>query len=149
RLSRDRFRGNDNASASHTFGYALYTVAQLMAPLAPFFPELIHHNLVNQDTSIHHTDWPQVKSKLHQPDLESSMNIAKQVVELVRAKRHEQALKLKQPLASVTIEANQPAPDQALLDVLADETNIKQVRWQENPQTSELSVQLDTNLTPE
>ena len=145
RLSRDRFRSTDNQQVSQVFGYTLYTLAQLIAPFAPFFAELVHQALVDQNTSIHHTDWPVAdESKLH-PELETKMAEVKKAVEKTHAARKEAELKLRQPLAKLTITSPVESPKDNLLTVIAQETNVKQVDWQTG---EELQVELDTKLTP-
>jgi len=146
RLSRDRLRAKDNQEASHVFGYTLYTLAQLMAPLAPFFPELIHHNLIDESTSIHHTNWPQTNLKLMHPTLESKMATAKEVVNQARFLRKDQGVKLRQPLTKLTVTAPGERPQDNLLKVIAKELNVKEVDWKSG---EELKVKLNFTLTAE
>ncbi len=144
RQSRDRLRDTTNAEANQTFGFALYTLAQLMAPLAPFFTELVHDCLLGDDSSIHLTDWPKAESELHHPELEKKMAEIRRVVERAHAQRKELEMKVRQPLASLTVTSPVEKPFQNLLDVLANEVNVKEVRWE---QGLELEVSLDTKLT--
>ncbi|MBT3249971.1 MAG: isoleucine--tRNA ligase [Candidatus Pacebacteria bacterium] len=146
RLSRDRVRAEDNLKTSHVFGYSIYTLSQLMAPLAPYFPELIHHNLVGENTSIHHTDWPVINAKLLHPKLEFKMETVKEVVNQARFLRREEGIKLRQPLTILTVVAPGEQPKDNLLQVIAQELNVKRVDWQVG---DELKVELDFNLTPE
>lgn len=146
RLSRDRLRAVDNSEPSHVFGYTLYTLAQLFAPFTPFFSETIFHTLVNESGSIHHSDWPVVQSQLIHSELETKMVEVKEVVTLAHAWRKEKGVKLRQPLASLTITSTLNTPKQNLLDVLAQETNVKQVIWQ---QGETLLIEFDQNITPE
>ena len=145
RLSRDRLRAKDNQQASHVFGYAIYTLAQLMAPLAPYFPELIHHNLVDEKTSIHHTDWPQAKEDLIHQSLEEKMKLAQEAVNKARFLRTQNGIKLRQPLAKLSIIAPGETPYANLLQVIANEVNVKEIVWETG---SELKVNLELKLTP-
>ena len=146
RLSRDRVRAADNQETSHVFGYTLYILAQLMAPLAPFFSELIHHNLIDEDTSIHHTDWPLANTNSMHPALETKMKTVKEVVNQARSLRKDEGVKLRQPLAKLTVTAVGEEPKDNLLQVIAKELNVKQVDWQSG---EELKVELDFTLTDE
>jgi len=146
RLSRDRVRADDNQETSHIFGYTLYTLAQLMAPLAPYFPELIHHNLIDENTSIHHTDWPQSNDKLMHSALETKMKTVKEVVNQARFLRKDQGVKLRQPLAKLIVTAPGEQPKDNLLAVVAKELNVKKIDWQSG---EELKVKLDFTLTPQ
>jgi len=152
RLSRDRIRDASlatHAETSQVFGYALYTLAQLFAPLTPFFSEMVHHTLVNEETSIHHTDWPEVTEALTNLQLENDMTIAKTVVEAARSARRDQGLKLRQPLASVTVTAPKALSFESLTAVIAEEINVKTVQWQADKKSTEVVAHLDTTLTPE
>lgn len=145
RRSRDRIR--EDKKSLDVFGFVLVKLAQLFAPFTPFFSELIWHNMVDEKTSIHHTDWPSFDEKLIHSELEEKMEAVKKVVEKTHALRSEAGIKVRQPLAKVTCFVTTKAPKENLLAVLADEVNVKKVDW--NYSTEELRVELDTNLTPE
>lgn len=149
RLSRDRLRGKNNQQASSVFGYALYTLAQLFAPIAPFFPELVHHTLVDDKTSIHHTDWPTAHDAAIDKQLEFEMQQLQKAIEIAHAERKQAQVKVRQPLASVTFTLPQTMLNQDLLAELAQqELNVKTVKWVVNPE-NQSEVEFDLNLTPE
>lgn len=147
RLSRDRLK--DNKEASSVLGHTLYTLAKVYAPFAPFFSENIHHNMVDEESSIHHTDWPELKDYeglLHK-DLVSQMELAQKITELGHASRRENKLKVRQPLAKMTVTGPKPKLADELENLLRLELNIKDVEWVD--MESDLRVELDLNLTPE
>ena len=146
RLSRDRIKNDPTGEAGQVFGYALYTLAQLFAPITPFFSETIHHTMVDDQTSIHHTDWPQVLVTALQPELEDKMKEVQKVVEKAHAVRKDANLKVRQPLAAVMVKSTVAAPSETLQAVLKQELNVKQVVWEKG---DELQVALDTTLTSE
>jgi isoleucyl-tRNA synthetase len=149
RLSRNRLRGNDTAQPSGVFGYALYTLAQLAAPITPFFAELVHHNMVDEHTSIHHSDWPQPILTMQNKKLEEEMEQLQKVTELAHAARKNAEVKVRQPLASVTVTLQSELENQeSLAELLAQEVNVKQVKWNIAKQ-SQLEVKYDLALTPE
>lgn len=145
RRSRDRIKEN-KAGSIDVFGYVLAIVAQLYAPFTPFFSETMFHNLVDENTSVHHTQWPKVQEQLQNLDLEQSMITIRTVVEKTLAARLVSGVKIRQPLAKVTVIAPTVAPSPELLDVLKEEVNVKAVEWSKGP---DLAVTLDTDLTPE
>lgn len=146
RRSRDRIRDGEGQSRE-IFGYVLVTVAQLFAPITPFFSEWVYHTLVDEKNSIHHTDWPEFDEALIDTELEEKMTAVRGVVEKVHAARSEAGMRIRQPLAKVTVSATTEEPYENLLDVLKDEVNVKEVAWQQ--QIGDLEAVLDTNLTPE
>ena len=146
RLSRERLRAQDNQEASQVFGYVLYTLAQLFAPISPFFPEVVHQALEGDEQSIHHTDWPTVCDANIDSELEKTMLEVKKAVEKAHSVRKDAGIKVRQPLASVTINSPVNSPSPEILNVMAQELNIKEIVWQKG---SELAVSLNTELTTE
>ena len=151
RLSRERIKAESNQEVSQVFGHVLYTLAQLMAPFAPFFSEVVHHSLVNEETSIHLTNWPVGESyQQHQnQQLLSEMLVVQRIVEQGHAQRTELQLKVRQPLSKVTAKVGDTAQlSPALHELLQAELNVKQVMV-EFKADSGIVVEFDTNITPE
>ncbi len=146
RRSRDHLR-EKNSQSQQVFGFVLVKLAQLFAPFTPFFSELMWHNLVSDASSIHHTDWPKYDKKLIDKTLEEQMTAVRKVVEKTHALRSEAGIKVRQPLNKVNCFVALTEPNQAILDVLAQEVNVKEVEWKRTTET--LRVVLDTNLTTE
>ncbi|GIK83791.1 MAG: isoleucine--tRNA ligase [Patescibacteria group bacterium] len=143
RRSRDRIR--EESASADVFGYVLVKLAQLFAPFTPFFSELMWHNMVSDTTSIHHSDWPEFDTKLIDTELEAQMEEVRKVVEKTHALRSEASIKVRQPLAKVTCFVTIKAPEKKLLDVLADEVNVKEIDWKQSTET--MRVLLDTKVT--
>jgi isoleucyl-tRNA synthetase len=150
RQSRERLKGDQGSDlkqqASHTFGYVLYRLAQLFAPVTPFFSEVAADALTGGDTSIHLSLWPTVNTTLVSPKLEKEMALVQEVVERCHAQRRDKAVKVRQPLAKATVTSPQPVVRESLLAILQQEVNIKAVEWQKGDQ---FEVALDLNLTNE
>jgi isoleucyl-tRNA synthetase len=144
RLSRDRLRAKNNQTASHVFGFSIYTLACLMAPLAPFFSEVLYHNLVNEQSSIHLTDWPIVNKKLINQDLNNNMKITQQIVALARASRSESGIKLRQPLKKLIITLPENNLNLELIELIKQELNVKEL---EVVVGSEILTEFDFRLT--
>lgn len=152
RLSRDRFRAEDNQQASQVLGYALYTLAQLFAPICPFFSEIVYHTLIDESEtskSIHHTNWPVADEKVIDLILEAEMIITKTIVESGHAKRKEANMKVRQPLRSVIVgQAEHLTYLVELEEIILNELNVKQVVWKPDD-VSVARVELELTLTPE
>lgn len=148
RRSRDRLRdAEEHDTAVEVFAFALVGLAQLFAPFTPFFSEWLFHQMADDTTSIHHTDWPGYDEGLIDAELETGMDAIRKVVERTHSERKAGAIKVRQPLAKVSVSAPQAKPSDELLSVLMEEVNVKAVVWTEAD--GELSVELDTQLTPE
>lgn len=148
RQSRERLKETDAAGvqAGQVFGYVLVTLAKLFAPLTPFFSELTYQELVGDQQSVHLTEWPVLPAALRDEKLEVDMDVARQVVEAAHGQRKEKGLKVRQPLAKVTVSAPHARVQDAVAEVLLAEINVKALDWQKSDQ---FSVELDTELTPE
>lgn len=145
RRSRDRLR--TSKESAKVFGTVLVRMAQLFAPFTPFFSEWVFHQLVTDEASIHHTDWPEVDTSAQDPQLEESMDAIRKVVAETHAQRREKAIKVRQPLSLVTAYVQLSKPNDDVLAVLLDEVNVKEVAW--NHSTETLRVALTTELTDE
>ncbi len=150
RLSRERIKQDENQEVSRVFGAGLHSLAQLFAPLCPFFSELSYHNLVDENSSIHLTDWPEIKQEEINEKLESEMAKVTEIVELGRGIRRDKGLKLRHPLASAVIKTNTPLSYQdELSELIKHELNIKEVYWEVEADQSELKLEYDFDITPD
>ncbi len=154
RQSRERLKeeSDEALQAGQVFGYLLVKLAQLFAPLTPFFSELTYQELVGKHKdvrkSVHLNKWPTVEANLLNEVLEKEMELIRRVVETALSLRKEHNIKVRQPLNSVSVEGPDPKPtNKALfLGVLLNEINVKQVNWKTAP---EFKVELDFTITPE
>ena len=106
-----------------------------MAPILPFLTDAIYDNLVatadpQAPDSIHLTSWPTTElAGLRDAELEAAMATVRRAVDLVRTLRSAAGLKVRQPLARLwlALPGGQLAERDALLELLADEVNVKSV----------------------
>jgi isoleucyl-tRNA synthetase len=151
RLSRDRLRDNTtNVEALQVFRATLLRWLLLMAPFAPFLSELIYQNLVKQGLGSIHLellpDLAVIQSESRDKKLEQATAEVQKAIEKAHALRKDAMIKLRQPLQQVSVTSTEAKPEDDLLEVMAQELNVKQVNWQLGNQ---LLVELDTTLTPE
>lgn len=140
RRGRRRFwkseRDADKLAALETLYEVLVTLTKLLAPFVPFTTEAMYQNLVRSvDTdapvSVHHTDWPVADPERVNRHLLDKMGLAIAIAALGRAARSSADVKLRQPLATAQVHvASQQARRDVieLLDVLAEEINVKQIK---------------------
>jgi isoleucyl-tRNA synthetase len=115
-----------------TLHAALLTVARLMAPFAPFFPDALHRallpNLAGAGASVHLADWPKPRTSDVDPALEREMDALRTVVSLGHAARNRAGVKVRQPLERITTGHADPAVQRFLEThraVVLDELNVK------------------------
>ena len=141
RLSRRRFWAGemttDKLSAYQTLYRCLTTVAQLMAPIAPFYADQLYRDLVSPgvgatEDSVHLSDFPVAIEEEINEDLEESMYLAQSICSMVLALRRKVNIKVRQPLQRLLIPVVNEADHQAILPVvplILSEVNLKELQF--------------------
>ncbi|MCF7820762.1 MAG: isoleucine--tRNA ligase [Candidatus Pacebacteria bacterium] len=154
RRSRDRLKGTSMEAKQKTLStlrYLFEKISLLMAPFTPFIAEELWQNITGYDfkdsnKSVHLEVWPEFDD-IDSLSLER-MQIIREIVELGLAKRDETNLKVRQPLASITIFSDKDLTlNEAEKELLKDELNVKEVLVEKADKVKALRVALDTNLS--
>jgi len=151
RRSRDRFwaadkRSVDKLDAYWTLYECLTTAALLIAPFTPFLAESLWQNLAvapfaecgggEVAASVHLCDYPTGDSAAIDEQLSARMNLVRHISSLGRQARTTANLKVRQPLSRVEV-ILADRTHQAWLEehaaVIADELNVKQVEFSDEP----------------
>ncbi len=131
RLNRSRFWDGDLA-ANQTLYQSLKTVAMLMAPIAPFYADMLYRDLTGNDTSVHLAAYPKADEAAIDSKLEKRMAIAQQITSMVLSLRRKKNLKVKQPLTAIMIPVLDEAQKQdieAVADLIMSEVNVKGINY--------------------
>jgi isoleucyl-tRNA synthetase len=143
RRSRRRFwksQGDrDKLAAYQTLFEVLTTLCRLMGPFVPFMSDAIYRNL-SEGGSVHLADFPE-PSAAHDPAVEANMTLARQAVELGLAARDAARIKVRQPLASISLPGD-PLPEE-IAAIVREELNVKSLIF------GAPEVKLDTDITEE
>ncbi len=146
RLSRRRFWKSqddaDKADAYATLYEVLTTFAQVVAPFMPFLSEFVYQRTVRAvdaaaPASVHFCDFPQARPERIDLALEQRMQRVRSIVSFGRRLREEQKLKVRQPLARLTVVTTDPALRSAALETAAlirEELNVKEVVTFDEPE---------------
>lgn len=145
---RDRIqaRGRNKQAALYCLYTASLGLLKMLAPFIPFLTEHIYQDYFKnkeKKESVHLCDWPKSNKKLVNKKLEQSMEVAKQVITLILAKRREAGIGIRWPLASATI--TMPGKITKLQEIVKRQTNIKELKFK---QGKKIAIKLDTKLTP-
>ncbi|MCL1939026.1 MAG: isoleucine--tRNA ligase [Candidatus Azobacteroides sp.] len=140
RLNRKRFWGGkmdaDKLSAYQTLYVCLKTVAQLMAPIAPFYADKLYMDLTgNREHSVHLSDFPVANESLIDKDLEERMQMAQDISSMVLALRRKVNIKVRQPLSSMMIpvvDERQKEAIEAVHALILNEVNVKEIHYVNN-----------------
>lgn len=142
RRSRRRFwkseDDGDKNDAYKTLHYVMVRLAYVLAPFAPYMAEELYSKLTGDEESIHLKDWL-VAGKVNEKVM-NDMDLVREYVNQGLSLRAKAKLKVRQPLASVTVPSLGEHVD--FVPVLEDELNVKSV-------VQGKEVAIDENLTPE
>ncbi|MCX8008863.1 MAG: isoleucine--tRNA ligase [Patescibacteria group bacterium] len=161
RRSRERFKNNPSSMA--VFGWVLYQVAHVIAPIIPFLAELMYQHLPHSKDSVHLENWPSFDEAMIHDELEEKVDLSRSIVEALHSIRKKHELPIKQPLAAwsfkgINKDIFSDVPD--IFQSIHEEVHV----YQYDPSLSErsaesavivhkiygqISVCLDITLTPQ
>jgi isoleucyl-tRNA synthetase len=126
RRSRERFWDGNDADAVDTLFTVLETICRLAAPLAPLVTEEVWRGLTGGE-SVHLTDWPEADEFPADHALVMAMDRVREVASAGLALRKAQGLRVRLPLANLTLVVPEASSIPAFSDILREELNVKAV----------------------
>ncbi len=157
RLCRRRFwKGDysqDKIAAYQTLYKCLEVIAQLSAPIAPFFMDRLFTDLNsatgrNKSASIHLSDFPIANEAHINTALEERMELAQKISSMVLSIRKKENIRVRQPLAKIQIpvlDDAYKAKIEAVKDLILSEVNVKSLDLVNESQT-QIVKQLKLNF---
>ncbi|MDO8523693.1 MAG: class I tRNA ligase family protein, partial [bacterium] len=162
RRSRERVKGSDEEDTQHalrTMRHVLRTFSQIIAPVMPFVAEEIFQSVKTHTDpeSVHLSEWPtsifsrswllrMFGASSTPKSLIADMAEVRRIVSLGLEARQKAGVKVRQPLSKLTITSTRLVGKGELLQLIADEVNIKEVRIDK---TQAEPVILDAEITTE
>jgi len=138
RLNRKRFWAGemtaDKLSAYQTLYSCLCTLARLMAPMAPFYADLLYSDLTAGEggyNTVHLSRFPEADPACIDKGLEAQMRLAQDLTSAVLALRRKVNIKVRQPLQTLLVpvaSAAQRAMVEAVADLVKGEVNVKELK---------------------
>lgn len=122
----------------------LLQFSTLTAPFTPFIAESLYQKLKGEKESVHLTQIKSIDLTEEEDDIIQKMNIIRQAAKDALGLRMSVKIKVRQPLAKYSFYTDQKI-SQELLDLLADEINVKNIQILSQGTKSVL----DTNITEE
>jgi isoleucyl-tRNA synthetase len=125
----------DKISAYQTLYTCLVTVAQLGAPVAPFFMDRLYRDLTlaskkESKESVHLSNFPKANTTYINKELEHKMRQAQTISSLVLSLRQRVKIKVRQPLQKIMIPVLDDASRkeiEAVSDLIKSEVNVKEI----------------------
>ncbi|AIL65092.1 Isoleucine--tRNA ligase [Rickettsiales bacterium Ac37b] len=155
RRNRNRFwKTNYDDDKQHAYN-TLYTVLNIMckvcAPLLPFITEEIYLGLETggkliSSSSVHLTNFPTAQDIRYDAKLVSNMDRTRDICSSILAVRNNNNIKTRTPLEEATVLGANVIHLTKFVDLIKDETNIKQLNLSENID-DQASFKLQLNFT--
>ncbi len=158
RRSRDRVgtsaeNEQDKKQFYETMHYALVNLSVTLSPILPFITEEMYTQLTKNE-SVHLAFWPEISKDSINTKLINDMKVVRTIAEVGQRVRRELKLKVRQPLASITIKlpTTMKFLEQQFVEqyneLIKAELNVKVVHYEE-VKAEEIQVIYDTEITPE
>ena len=125
RRSRDRFWEGDT-QAFDTLYTVLEALLRVTAPLLPLSTEEMWRGLTG-GRSVHLENWPDADSFARDDQLVSDMDAIRDAASTALSLRKASGLRVRLPLAALTLAVESPESVKQYADLLADELNVKRV----------------------
>lgn len=147
RLCRRRFwKGDyseDKIAAYQTLYRCLEVVAQLSAPIAPFFTDRLFCDLSavtgkDNSGSVHLSNFPKADEKLIDKSLEERMELAQKISSMILSIRKKENIRVRQPLNKIQIpvlDENYKQQISAVQDLILAEVNVKEIEFVDESKT--------------
>ena len=134
----------DREDTQDILGEVLHKVSLILAPYAPYISEHVYQCFDKE--SVHLSSWPKADNKLINEKLEKEFNVVLEIIEKGLAERDKSQIGLKWPLAKAVINTK---ISKELEKIVVNQLNVKQIEIKSSKTSKEISVKLDTKLTPE
>lgn len=153
RLCRRRFwkgdYSHDKIAAYQTLYRCMEVIAQLSAPIAPYFMDRLYSDLNSitgrdRASSIHLSNFPESDTFLIDKDLEERMELAQKVSSMILSIRKKENIRVRQPLNKIRIpvlDESYKTKIEAVKDLILSEVNVKEIEF-----VSEADTQIVKNM---
>jgi isoleucyl-tRNA synthetase len=129
RRSRQRFWDGD-VDAIDTLHTVLEVLCRVVAPLLPLTSEVIWRGLTGA-RSVHLADWPAADALVQDDDLVAAMDEIREIASVSLSVRKGASLRVRQPLASLTVATRNADRLRPFASLLSDEVNVRAVELTE------------------
>lgn len=135
RRNRRRFWAselNDDKKAVYNTTYeVLVGLTKLIAPFIPFLSEEMYKKLTNNE-SIHLEDYPEANLNLINNEIETRMDLVRDLISLGRAAREDVKIKVRQPINKVLVDGKYENLIKDLVSLIKEELNVKEVIFEKD-----------------
>ena len=120
----------------------LVGLTKMIAPIASFTAEEIYTNLTSLE-SVHLADFPVVDKQLLNDEIETKMELVRNLISLGRNAREEVKIKVRQPISEVILDGKNKNLLFDLVELIEEELNVKEVNF-----VDDLSIYMNFEVKP-
>ncbi len=120
----------------------LLTLVKMIAPIAPYISEEIYMNLTD-GSSVHLADFPIYDEKLINEEIETRMDLIRDVCSLGRFAREEAKIKVRQPISELILDKPKEKIIGDLISIIKEELNVKNILF-----TDDMEKYMDYMIKP-
>ncbi|WP_372983407.1 isoleucine--tRNA ligase [Microbacterium sp.] len=135
RRSRDRFWEGSSTDAFDTLYTVLETLTRVAAPLVPLISERVWQGLTG-GRSVHLQDWPDDSAFPAADEIRDAMDAVRELSSVGNALRKKEKLRVRLPLARLTVVSPLAATLGQFEDILREELNVKSVELVQQADTT-------------
>ncbi|WP_372969423.1 isoleucine--tRNA ligase [Microbacterium sp.] len=146
RRSRDRFWEGSSTDAFDTLYTVLETLTRVAAPLVPLISERVWQGLTG-GRSVHLQDWPDESAFPAADDIRDAMDAVRELSSVGNALRKKQKLRVRLPLARLTVVSPNAAGLGQFEEILREELNVKSVELVQAGETTAADYGIDHRLS--
>ncbi|MFW9988658.1 MAG: class I tRNA ligase family protein, partial [Candidatus Odinarchaeota archaeon] len=131
----------------------LYKILLLLAPINPMISEDIFLKMYKQHLksigyeetkSIHLQDWPDYDEKMIHLDLEDQMHFTRELIELIRAIKDENRIRLRWPNRKIIIETKENMPKIEFPEIIKQVGNVKELEIVQSVKASDNLIKAES-----
>lgn len=146
RRNRNRFWGselNNSKKAVYMTTYEVLTgICKICAPIIPYITEEIYKDLTEKE-SVHLADFPIANESYINEEIETKMDLVRDLISLGRNAREDVKIKVRQPISEVIIDGKNENLISDLVPLIEEELNVKKVTF-----VSDLSNYMNFEVKP-
>ena len=146
RRNRNRFWGselNDSKKAVYMTTYEVLTgICRICAPVIPYITEEIYKNLTGE-VSVHLADFPIANESHINEEIETKMDLVRDLISLGRNAREDVKIKVRQPISEVIVDGKNEKLIHDLVPLIEEELNVKKVTF-----VNDLSSYMNLEVKP-
>lgn len=131
---------NNRLAKYSVIRYILKNIDILLHPISPFITEYLYQTCFNNKNTILTESWPQVKSTLVKPDIESLFDVVKEIISIANATRMKAKIKRRWPLSTmyVCIDDINDINQGEINDLIKNQVNVESISFIEIKSLSNL-----------